>query len=128
MGSNEQIEKPKRQKTGGRQKGTKNKVNATIEGIFKSQDFDPAEGLAYCFKEAVKLYKRRMTSKSTFRAGEALSIAAKVANDAAQYVYPKRKAIEHTGANGEKLLTSLADVIGALDLSDDNDAESGDKC
>lgn len=125
MGTDTKTEKPKRQKTGGRQKGTKNKVNRNIEQIFAGQNFNPAEGLAYCFIEAVKLYKRRVATRSTFKAGEALSIAAKVANDAAQYVYPKRKAIEHTGANGEKLLTSLADVIGALDLSDDKDEQAG---
>lgn len=118
-------EKPKQKRLGGRAKGTPNKKTALIEEIFAGQQFSPAEGLAYCFKEAVKLYKLRMKNKATFRAGEALALAAKVANDGAQYVYPKRKAVEHTGANGEKLLTSLADVIGALDLSDDD--KSGDE-
>jgi hypothetical protein len=111
-----------RTKAGGRKKGTPNKKTEEIAEIFASQNFNPAEGMAYCFNEAIKLYKHRKERRSGYGASNALGVAAKIANDAAQYVYPKRKAIEHTGKDGEKLMTTLADFIGALD--DDTGGET----
>ena len=106
----------------GRKKGTPNKKTLQIEQIFQDQNFSPAEGLAYCFREAIKMYQSRLKKNSSWGAGEALSIASKIANDAAQYVYPKRKAVEHTGKDGEKLMTSFADFIVGLE-----DKPPGDK-
>jgi len=107
--------KDKPVRTAGRKKGTPNKRTQEIAEIFAAQNFNPAEGMAYCFNEAIKLYKHRKERRSGYGASNALGVAAKIANDAAQYVYPKRKAIEHTGKDGEKLMTTLADFIGALD-------------
>lgn len=38
----------------------------------------------------------------------------KAASEAAQYLYPKRKAIEHTGAEGQPLFNTLTDLVKSV--------------
>lgn len=73
-------------KFGGRIKGTPNRKTRIIMDKLKELKIDPIE-------EMVKLYQE---------AGQKPEIKTKLMSELAQYIYPKRKAIEHTGQIDQK--------------------------
>ena len=68
-------------KTGGRKKGTPNKKTLEVQKLLAASDFDPIAAM-------IKISQQAMTDKNYLLAGQ-------MAKELAQYVYPKRKAIEH---------------------------------
>ncbi len=74
-------------KTGGRVKGTPNKLSAMVATRLEELGCDPIEGMALIAMDenSPDELKGRMFA------------------ELAQYVYPKRKAIEHTGAGGSAI-------------------------
>ena len=74
-------------KTGGRQKGTPNKPGQQAAEILASLNCDPIEGMA----------RIAMDPKHS------PELRGKMYSDLARYVYPQRKAVEHSGAEGERL-------------------------
>lgn len=81
-------------KSGGRKKGTPNKLTFDAIETLRRLNCDPIEGMA----------------RIAMDEGTPLVIRSKMYSDLAQYVYPKRKAIELSGPNG-----------GAIEV-DDGDA------
>lgn len=76
-------------KTGGRKKGTPNKANREIIEKLAELDCDPIEGMAKIAQQA-------------YNSGD-FQLAGSMYKELAQYVAPKRKAIEHTGADGQDI-------------------------
>ena len=70
-----------RPRTGGRKKGTPNKKTLEVHERISALDYDPITTM-------VKISQQAM-------ADENYALAGQMAKELAQYVYPKRKAIEH---------------------------------
>lgn len=71
----------------GRKKGTPNKRTEEVLEILAKHKFNVIE-------ELIELYHRTGNEDAT------AGVAVKVLTELASYVYPKRKAIEHSGLNG----------------------------
>ncbi len=78
-------------KTGGRKKGTPNRVTQDVIKRLQELDFSPLD-------ELVSLYRDPQAT---------IDIKVNIARDLAQYVYPKRKAIDHT-SQGERLTVIIS--------------------
>lgn len=78
-------------KTGGRVKGTPNKKTQEVIERLKELNCDPIEGMAIIAQQAMD--------------DADLALAGSMYKELAQYVAPKRKAVEHTGANGGAIQT-----------------------
>lgn len=78
-------------KTGGRVKGTPNKKTQDVIDKLKAMGCDPIEGMANIAAQA-------------YSEGD-LPLAGNMYKELAQYVAPKRKAIEHSGSNDTPLDT-----------------------
>ncbi len=96
----------------GRKKGTPNKKTVELMTMLEGLKFDPGQELVFCYREAVKLYQERKKAGYIKGAVSSLSLASKVANDIAQFVYPRKKAIEHSGEVGVK---TFADFVAAAE-------------
>ena len=70
-----------RMKTGGRTKGTPNKKTQLIQQQMEDLGFDPIESM-------IEISRLAMANKD-------YSLAGQIAKELAQYIYPKRKAVEH---------------------------------
>ena len=68
-------------KTGGRKRGTPNKKTVAVQEQMEQLGFDPIESM-------IEICNQAMTDKNYALAGQ-------IAKELAQYVYPKRKAVEH---------------------------------
>lgn len=82
----------KNRKTGGRKKGTPNKKTKEVIERLKELGCDPIEGMANIAQTALD--------------SDDLALAGQMYKELAQYIAPKRKAIEVTGANGEEIQTA----------------------
>lgn len=71
----------KGKKTGGRKAGTPNKKTTELQDKLIDSGFDPIQ-------ELIEIAVDLQTSKD---------LKTKICSDLAQYVYPKRKAVEHSG-------------------------------
>lgn len=100
----------------GRKKGVPNKKTAELMETIAKLNFDPAEALVYCYKEAQKIFDYRKKRNNLAGALVALDRMETCASDLAQYVFPKKKAIEHSGEVGVK---TFADFIAAGEMDDD---------
>jgi hypothetical protein len=80
-------------KTGGRVKGTPNKGTVAVAERLEAIGCDPIEGMA----------RIAMDIKTP------IDIRAKLFSELAQYIAPKRKAIEHTGAS-----TGVGAMLGVI--------------
>lgn len=76
----------------------------------EENNFSPGEELIWCYNEARKIYDMRKKRGNLAGCLIALQQAADIAGDVAQYVYPKKKAIEHSGEVGVR---TFADFIAA---------------
>lgn len=93
---------------GGRKKGTPNKSSVPAQQIAERLGVDPFEVLCLFVKgdaKKLKIKKDQLTP----------GIRVAAAMEAAQYLYPKRKAVEHSGELG----LSLTDIVGALGDDDE---------
>jgi hypothetical protein len=96
---------------GGRQKGTPNKIKADLRAIAKKMGIDPFEVLLLFasgnWKKLGYDKERYISGMNEYGVFEKWTIdpavRAKAAAEAAQYLFPKLKAIEHTGKDGESL-------------------------
>jgi hypothetical protein len=98
-----------RKKTGGRTKGTPNKLTKDVIDRLKELKCDPIEGMA-------KIAAQAMTE------GE-LMLAGQMYKELAQYVAPKRKAVEHTGLDGGPIETrsKVLTVVGIESTNPDTE-------
>jgi hypothetical protein len=87
----------KRPPGAGRKKGTPNKATAAFRDVLGDHNFSPAEELIKVYKASWSLYEKRRQTRAFGAAVDALKLCAKIADDVAQYTYPKLKAVEHTG-------------------------------
>lgn len=116
-------------KTGGRQKGTPNKKSsrADVKEILEKNNFDPIYEMIDTYKALRSLAAHKIKKSNGYGAGEALNSAGRIANDLAQFVVPKLKAVEHTGAGGKDLFKGLnqiaAAVLGEGETDDEEDNE-----
>lgn len=107
-------------KTGGRVKGTPNKQTQSLHEIAEKLECNPFEVLLHFAKGdyeglGYSEYQQRVT-----KTGEVVDeltippgLRQKAAKDACEYLHPKRKAIEHTGKDGEKLF-SIEEYLKSL--------------
>jgi hypothetical protein len=102
---------PKGKKCGGRKKGTPNKITFELIETLRAKGFDPAAELVQVHYEAMKLYRAKVKDNKGWGAGPALDTACKAASDLMEYVYPKRKSVELTGAEGANLFQSFTDLV-----------------
>lgn len=94
----------------GRPKGSPNKKTLEFQQVLAQHNFDPAAQLIYIYQEQMAIFEFRKKSRNKAGAVEALGAAEKTCNDICQYVYPKKKAIEHSGEVGVK---TFADFMAA---------------
>lgn len=101
----------------GRKKGTPNKRTYEFMTTLNELDFNPAEKLVHIYNEAMKIFDTRKKHNNLSAAGEMLSLAQRTAGDLAQYAFPKKKAIEHSGEVGVK---TFSDFIKAAEKKKDD--------
>ena len=121
------------ERRGGRKKGTPNKETRTLQEKLDSLGCDPIEGMALiasgkvpcgvCHGEGKTRYKVPGTNKVGERLCESCygtllehispDLRGRMYAEIAQYLLPKRKALEVTGADGGPLQVTLAEVIRA---------------
>jgi hypothetical protein len=86
--------------------------------ILEGKNFSPADELIYCYRELQKVLEFRKKNKNFTGAVSVLESMADVAGDLAQYVYPKKKAIEHSGEVGVR---TFSDFIASADDEDEDE-------
>lgn len=106
--------KPGQKKTpgSGRKKGTPNKKTIDFLLVLEKNNFDPGEELIYVYNQAKSIYKIMRQGKKYFQALQSLETMQTTADKICQFVYPKRKAIEHSG---DVAVKTFADFIAAAD-------------
>lgn len=78
----------------------------------RENGFDPAAKLIEVHTEAMRRYRQRWSnSRNGFGAQGYLQIAHESAKDLMEFIYPKRKAVELTGAQGRDLFQSFTDLV-----------------
>lgn len=108
-------------KTGGRQKGTVNKKTQELQEIADKLNCNPFEILAHFANGDWKSlgYKAEERTVGYTKQGDPIKeetipprLRCDAAKEAAGYLYPKRKAIEHTGKDGNPIqYQSLEDYL-----------------
>lgn len=104
----------------GRKKGTPNKKTVELMQVLEKNNFDPGEELIYLYREARKIFEFRKKNSNLVGALSAMDRMIEVAEDIAQYVYPKKKAIEHSGEVGVR---TFADFMASAESDDEEDEE-----
>jgi len=109
------------QKTGGRVKGVPNKSTQDLHEIAERLECNPFEVLLHYAKgdfDALGYEEHQIMVTKTGETVTMLTISPelrqKSAKDACEYLFAKRKAIEHTGKDGEKLF-SYEDYLKTLE-------------
>lgn len=107
-------------KTGGREKGVKNKRTFDAQALAERLGVDPLEILLHAASNNFKAlgYDSAIRIKAV---GEGvieedtipISIRIQAAKEAVKHLYPTLKAVEHTGKDGEKLFTIEDFINGA---------------
>lgn len=98
--------------TAGRKAGTPNKKTKEFMLMLEEKGFDPGEAYVELYHKQMELFdlRRSKNPKNVSGAAEILSDAGVSLNNICQYVYPKKKAIEHSGEVGVK---TFADFMAA---------------
>ncbi len=104
--------KPGQPKIGGREKGTPNKKSLEFQSILEKHNFNPGEALVEIYKKQMEIFNlmREKRPYALTNASILLEKAGVTVNNICQYVYPRKKAIEHSGEVGVK---TFADFIAA---------------
>lgn len=97
--------KPGTAKTGGRKKGVKNKVNVSVKERLEKLGCDPIEGMFRIAEKAEEGVTIGVDDNGEPITRPDYALAGQMYKELAQYIAPKRKAIEHTGADGEAIQT-----------------------
>lgn len=97
------------------------KLKFDVLETLRSKDFDPLEKIIWTYNEALALYEDAKLGplKKNGERGEVnpwvvqshLAMLTGIADKVAEYIYPKRKALEHTGENGEDLFKSFSAAV-----------------
>lgn len=109
----------------GKKKGGANVITTQMRfdilATLRSRGVDPLERLLWCYDEAKKLYKEAREDHVVKSTGEhtqnhwlvnsRLQMMLNASQELMEYVYPKRKAIEITGAGGESLFEAFVDMV-----------------
>jgi hypothetical protein len=82
-------------KTGGRVAGTPNRKSKDVADLLASLDFDPIRGM-------VEIARNPDAS---------LELRGRMNAELAHYVFPKRKAVEHSGAGGGSVLSDVKVIL-----------------
>lgn len=88
-------------KTGGRKKGAINRRSKEVMEILDKLGCNPIEGMADIAKRALE--------------DDDLALAGNMYKELAQYVAPKRKAIEHTGLDGGAIELDTVFTVNVID-------------
>ena len=112
-------QKGQRPQGSGRKPGTPNKKTAELMEVLVKHDFEPAEALIYIYKEAKKIFEFRKKKSNLAGALTAMDRMHDAASELAGYVYPKKKAIEHSGEIGVKTFSDFIET--GLDDDDEGD-------
>lgn len=98
--------KPGQTKTpgSGRKAGVPNKKTAEFMLMLEEKGFDPGAAYVELFQEQMRMYNEVQKAKRRApTAGQSiLADASATLNNICQFVYPKKKAIEHSGEVGVK--------------------------
>lgn len=94
----------------GRPKGTPNRRTLALQNQLEELGCDPVSALAEILEEQMKIARACLNrkKKNNDMALRALNDAERTSADVIQYLYPKKKAIEHSG---EMNLFSFADFM-----------------
>lgn len=124
--------KPGCEKNGGRKAGTPNKITTDLIAELEALGYHPVAELIETIRDAKEEYRRskeihdkiqdnrndmEIKSYVADTGPQYLSIAAKAAGDLMKFVYPTRKAIDHT--SGGDSFKSLADLFSGVVSSPD---------
>lgn len=82
------------QKTGGRKKGTPNKISSDVRGLLDKLGCNPLEGLARIANDEKN----------------SIEVRARAYSELCQYVAPKLRAVELTGAGGGAIEVNVCSV------------------
>jgi hypothetical protein len=104
----------------GRKKGTPNKKTVELMQVLEKHNFDPGEELIYCYRQAKQIFEFRKKRSNLAGALTALDRMSEIAEDIAQFIYPKKKAIEHSGEVGVR---TFADFIASAEGDEDEGEE-----
>lgn len=96
----------------GRPKGTPNKKTLVLQERLAELKVDPVGTLAKILAEQMALFLLHKNKKRYGPAAEMLSDAERTASNLMQYLYPKKKAVEHSGEIG---LFNFADFMALAD-------------
>ena len=96
------------ERRGGREAGTPNKATADLKERLIELGCDPIEGMA----------RIAMNTRAP------LAVRAKMFAELVQYVYPKRKAVEHTGVEDNLLRIEVISVGAKSTSTADDSAEN----
>ena len=105
--------------TGGRKKGSFNRITSDLIEQLNGMGFNPVAELIEIIDEAKTSFKQE---RGTKEAPAYLGIAARGASDLMKYVYPQRRAVDHT-SGGKPLANSFAEIAKQVlkDDSEEND-------
>lgn len=111
----------KKKKTGGRKKGTPNRVTLDLIQTLTDMGHEPAAHHVKIFNEAMKNYEKKKKAKNDWGANGALDTAQKANAELMKYTYPTRKAVEHSGPNGSPIgIKTFNDLVNLLGVGDAN--------
>ena len=99
-----------------RKKGTPNKKTRELMETLEKLDFDPATALVHCYRQAQIIFNYRKKKMHLSGALVALSQMESTAAELAQFVFPKKRAIEHSGELGVR---TFSDFIAAGESDED---------
>lgn len=102
--------KPGKIKTGGRKKGTPNKLTLELVKILESAGFDPAAKLIELTLKAEESYERHKNGES---GPGYLATASKNCTEIMRFVYPTRKAVDVT-SGGEKVFQNFSELLASI--------------
>lgn len=104
----------------GRKKGTPNKKTTELIQLCEKHGVTVGEGLIFAMKHARRIFDERRKKGNLVGALSALDRVHAADAELAQYVYPKKKSIEHSGEIGVK---TFADFVASAESPDDEDDE-----
>lgn len=102
-------------KMGGRTKGVPNKITMDLINTLIANGYDPAAMHLNLLRKALSKCKAYEELQKDYYANDMLEAAIRANADLMRYCYPTRKAVEHSGPNGEELkFQSFTDIIIAI--------------
>lgn len=99
----------------GRKKGTPNKKTVELLQTLQKHNFDPGEEFVWLYRETKKIFEARKKNGNLTGALSAIDRMTEINEDLAQYVFPKKKAVEHSGEVGVR---TFADFIASAEDSE----------